>query len=52
MVITTSGGGGFGNANERALEAINWDLKNGYITADVAEKEYDVKVGQDLIAYR
>ena len=52
VVITTSGGGGFGNANERALEAINWDLKNGYITADVAEKEYDVKVGQDLIAYR
>ena len=34
LVITTSGGGGYGNPKERDPEKINWDLLNGYITSE------------------
>ena len=42
--MVTCTGGGYGNPLERDLEAVAWDVKNEYITADQAEKEYGVLV--------
>lgn len=48
LVMTTSGGGGYGDAAERSLELIAWDLLNGYITPEAAEREYGVTVDAGL----
>ena len=42
--MVTCTGGGYGNPLERDPEAVAWDVKNEYITADQAEKEYGVLV--------
>jgi N-methylhydantoinase B len=44
VVIRTSGGGGWGNPLEREIEKIEWDVLNGYISAETAEKLYKVAV--------
>ena len=41
VALRTPGGAGHGKAPERALEAIEADLKNGYITAAAAERDFD-----------
>lgn len=38
-----AGGGGYGDPKNRDLEAVNWDLRNGYVTPDAARKDYGVK---------
>lgn len=42
--VRTGSGGGYGNPAERAREAVIDDVKNGYVSAEVAEKIYGVKV--------
>lgn len=40
--LITGTGGGYGNALERAVEKVQSDVKNGYITLEEAEKSYGV----------
>lgn len=40
VILMTPGGGGNGNPNERSKEAIESDLKNGYITSQQAQMMY------------
>lgn len=47
IIMTTSGGGGYGDVEERDLSLIEWDLLNGYITPEAAQKDYHVKIGAD-----
>jgi N-methylhydantoinase B len=39
--ITTANGGGYGDPRERDRAALVSDLRNGYITVDQAEREYE-----------
>jgi N-methylhydantoinase B len=38
--LETSGGGGHGNPKERARDAVQWDLEQGYVTAEAAQDYY------------
>ena len=40
------GGGGFGNALERSLAAVELDLNHGYISRATAEKQYGVVIAE------
>ncbi len=40
--LITATGGGYGNPYERAIEAVQEDVRNGYITLEMAEKDYGV----------
>ena len=40
----TGGGGGYGDPGERALDLIQHDLDQGYVTAEAAQRDYGVKV--------
>jgi N-methylhydantoinase B len=40
--LVTATGGGWGNPYERPIEAVQEDVKHGYITAEIAEKDYGV----------
>jgi N-methylhydantoinase B len=42
--LITGTGGGYGNPMERPVEKIVEDLRNGYITLEIAEKSYGVVV--------
>jgi N-methylhydantoinase B len=42
--LVTGTGGGYGNPIERPAEEVIQDLKNGYITAEMAEKGYGIRV--------
>lgn len=42
MVCKTSGGGGWGSPLERDFAAIETDVLNGYISKEVAERDYQV----------
>jgi N-methylhydantoinase B len=42
--VNLPGGGGYGNALERAPERVLWDVVEGYITPEAAEKSYGVVV--------
>ncbi len=54
VTITTSGGGGYGNAAERDHQLIEWDLLNGYISAEAARRDYGVELDPETskIVYR
>jgi N-methylhydantoinase B/oxoprolinase/acetone carboxylase alpha subunit len=41
VALRTPGGAGHGKAQERALDAIEADIKNGYISAGAAERDFD-----------
>jgi N-methylhydantoinase B len=41
VALRTPGGAGHGRAPERALEAIEADLKDGYVSAAAAERDFD-----------
>ncbi len=43
VTFWTAGGGGYGNASERAQEEIDQDYRNGYITPAGAERDYGKK---------
>ena len=38
------GGGGWGNALERPMEQVAYDVRNGYVSVEAAEAEYGVRV--------
>ena len=42
--LMTATGGGYGNPMERPVEMVIDDLKNGYITPEIAEKSYGITV--------
>ena len=41
--LTTANGGGYGDPGQRDREAIERDLRNGYITLEQAHQEYGLK---------
>lgn len=43
VVLTTATGGGYGNPSERSKELIKSDIKNGYITVDQAQNDYNYR---------
>ncbi|MFQ5886721.1 MAG: hydantoinase B/oxoprolinase family protein, partial [Anaerolineae bacterium] len=40
--VMTGTGAGWGNPYERPVEAVQKDVKDGYITVEMAEKDYGV----------
>jgi N-methylhydantoinase B len=47
--LVTGTGGGYGDPKERPLERVGEDLKNGYITPEIAETHYGVRVDRDTL---
>ncbi len=47
--LITATGGGYGNPYERPLEAVQEDVRNGYITLEIAEKDYGVILDSDTL---
>jgi N-methylhydantoinase B len=47
--LVTGTGGGYGDPKDRPLESVGEDLKNGYITAEIAEKRYGVRVDRGTL---
>jgi N-methylhydantoinase B len=41
VALRTPGGAGHGRAPERALEAIEADVKDGYVSAAAVERDFD-----------
>jgi N-methylhydantoinase B len=44
VVMVTGGGGGYGDPRERDLELVAADVREGYITAAAAERDYGVAI--------
>jgi N-methylhydantoinase B len=42
----SAGGGGFGDALERDVQSVAWDVKNEYVTHDGALRDYGVVIGE------
>jgi N-methylhydantoinase B len=42
VVAVNNGGGGWGDPLERDLGAIEWDLRQGYVSREAAERDYGV----------
>ncbi|NLP62579.1 hydantoinase B/oxoprolinase family protein [Paraburkholderia sacchari] len=42
--VRTGSGGGYGDPSERSLEAVLDDVKNGYVSTELAEKFYGLRV--------
>jgi hypothetical protein len=47
QVVAGPGGGGYGPALQRDLEAVERDLNGGYISRETAERDYGVVIDQD-----
>jgi N-methylhydantoinase B len=47
--LITATGGGWGNPYERPVEAVQEDVKHGYITVEMAEKDYGVIVDANTL---
>jgi len=43
--IMTGGGGGFGPPAEREPEAVRRDVREGYVTAEAARRDYGAAAG-------
>ena len=43
--LETSGGGGFGNPEDRSSELIKRDVRQGYVSADSATKVFGLATG-------
>lgn len=48
--LITGTGGGYGNPLERPVEEVQSDVKNGYITLEMAERDYGVILNPDTLA--
>ncbi|HTY70339.1 MAG TPA: hydantoinase B/oxoprolinase family protein [Alphaproteobacteria bacterium] len=46
--LETPGGGGYGDPRERAVEAVQRDVRLGYVTAEAAKRDYGVVLRSDL----
>jgi N-methylhydantoinase B len=40
IIVETGGGGGYGPPHERRRELVERDLRRGYVSADVGERDY------------
>ena len=40
LVIESGGGGGYGNPHDRSRATVADDVRNGYVTAEAAERDY------------
>lgn len=49
VTVTAGGGGGYGDPQERAPEAIRSDIRNGYITIETARRDYGVDIEPDSL---
>jgi N-methylhydantoinase B len=47
--VMTGTGAGWGNPYERSVERVREDLKNGYISAEIAEEDYGVVIDPDTL---
>jgi N-methylhydantoinase B len=47
--LITATGGGWGNPNERPVEAVQKDVRDGYITVEMAEKDYGVIIDPETL---
>ncbi len=47
--LITATGGGWGNPYERPIEAVQEDVRDGYITVEMAEKDYGVVLDSDTL---
>ncbi len=47
VVFLTAGGGGWGDPLERELDAIAWDVRQGYVSREAAERDYSVVFDAD-----
>jgi N-methylhydantoinase B len=43
IIVETGGGGGYGDPHERLGELINRDLQRGYISREVAVRDYGIQ---------
>jgi len=48
VIIRTAGGGGWGDPLERDPEKVRWDVIEGYVSREAAEREYGVVLKEDL----
>jgi N-methylhydantoinase B len=42
-IMSSGGGGGFGDPRQRGRKALEDDVRQGYVSAEAAEKDYGVK---------
>ena len=47
VIISMPGGGGLGNPRRRSVEAVARDVREGFISAESARRDYGVAVGDD-----
>jgi len=47
--LVTGTGGGYGDPYARSVEKVVGDVKNGYITPEMAEKDYGVVVDPETL---
>ena len=47
VIVTAGGGGGYGAPLERDIEAVRWDVINGYVSAEHARLDYGVVIASD-----
>jgi N-methylhydantoinase B len=47
VIIEMPGGGGLGNPHQRAVDAVLDDLRQGFISAEMARRDYGVAVNDD-----
>jgi len=47
LILRTGGGGGFGSPLERPAEVVANDVRQGYVSADVARSAYGAAVNKD-----
>jgi N-methylhydantoinase B len=45
--VEQAGGSGYGDPRARDPEQVLWDVRNGYVSAEVAERVYGVRVRED-----
>jgi N-methylhydantoinase B len=50
LVISSGGGGGYGDAKTRAAEHIMRDVADGYVSAEAARKDYGTVIPNDRLA--
>ena len=49
VIVSTGGGGGWGNPLERDPERVRWDVLEELISAEAAREQYGVVLGDDLV---
>ena len=47
MIAQTGGGGGWGDPLEREPDAVRWDVIEGLVSREAAERDYGVVLKQD-----